>query len=483
MKKIFTLLAFVITIIASAQAPQGFNYQATVRNSSGALITNQNVLFKFNIMLNSQTSLPVYSETHQAPTDDLGQVSLTVGQGTPTIGSFASINWANGTYYLGIELNTGSGYVTMGTTQLLSVPYALYANTAGNTQTSNPNLSSVLTQGNNAGNLQIKNLLDPTDEKDAVTKSYLEGLVSQLQNQINQINQNIDNDNDGYSENLGDCDDSNTSISPNITEILDGIDNNCDGIVDNLPTLVDNDGDGLTEEQGDCDDNNPNVNPNATEIVNDGIDNNCDGIIEDYTSNFNKLAVPGNHQGWNPPTAPKIASSDVGLTDYEGYIWLDGGFKLIAPDTQGFFNWGNTDWGDDGTFSGVLLATGESDITASAGYYRLTADTGTLTYSLEPANWGIIGFATTGNNNGWNNSIDLTYNSSTNKWESLITLFAGEFKFRANNTWLINLGGDDDSDGFMDYGGSNLTVNTTGTYLVSLDLSNPRKYTFSMTLQ
>lgn len=137
MKKIFTLLAFVITIIASAQAPQGFNYQATVRNSSGALITNQNVLFKFNIMLNSQTSLPVYSETHQAPTDDLGQVSLTVGQGTPTIGSFASINWANGTYYLGIELNTGSGYVTMGTTQLLSVPYALYANSAGSTTNNN----------------------------------------------------------------------------------------------------------------------------------------------------------------------------------------------------------------------------------------------------------------------------------------------------------------------------------------------------------
>jgi hypothetical protein len=133
MKKIITLLVFAITLIVSAQAPQGFNYQATVRNSSGALITNQNVLFKFNIMLNSQTSLPVYSETHQAPTDDLGQVNLTVGQGTATTGTFAGINWANGTYYLGIELNTGSGYVAMGTTQLLSVPYALHANTATST--------------------------------------------------------------------------------------------------------------------------------------------------------------------------------------------------------------------------------------------------------------------------------------------------------------------------------------------------------------
>ena len=133
MKKIFTFTAIVITAIINAQAPQGFNYQATVRNSSGALVVNQNVYFKFNIMLNSQTSLPVYSETHQAPTDDLGQVNLTVGSGTATTGTFAGINWANGNYYLGIELNTGSGYVAMGTTQLLSVPYALHANTATST--------------------------------------------------------------------------------------------------------------------------------------------------------------------------------------------------------------------------------------------------------------------------------------------------------------------------------------------------------------
>jgi hypothetical protein len=137
MKKLFTLLALIVITTINAQAPQGFNYQATVRNSAGALITNQNVLFKFNIMLNSQTSLPVYSETHQAPTDDLGQVNLTVGQGTATIGTFTGINWANGTYYLGIELNTGTGYVAMGTTQLLSVPYALYANTSGSTTGNN----------------------------------------------------------------------------------------------------------------------------------------------------------------------------------------------------------------------------------------------------------------------------------------------------------------------------------------------------------
>jgi hypothetical protein len=133
MKKLITFLAVIATIATFAQAPQGFNYQATVRNSTGALIVNQNVNFKFNVMLNSATSLPVFSETHMAPTDELGQVNLVIGQGTATVGTFSTINWGTGNYYLGIELNTGGGYIAMGTTQLLSVPYALYANSSGNT--------------------------------------------------------------------------------------------------------------------------------------------------------------------------------------------------------------------------------------------------------------------------------------------------------------------------------------------------------------
>jgi hypothetical protein len=130
----------------------------------------------------------------------------------------------------------------MGTTQLLSVPYALYANTAGNSQTSNPNLSDVLSVDNGANNLQIKNLADPTEAQDAVTKSHLEAQlqlqVTQLQNQIDSINLNFDNDGDGLSEIQGDCDDTNFDISPFSSEVNDGIDNNCNGIIDECESFL-----------------------------------------------------------------------------------------------------------------------------------------------------------------------------------------------------------------------------------------------------
>ena len=147
MKKLFTIFAIVTTITIFAQAPQGFNYQATVRNNSGQLLLNQIVLVKFNVLQNSATGKTAYSETQTANTDDLGHISLVVGQGTSTIGTFSSINWGTSSYYLSIELNTGTGYVAMGTTQLLSVPYALYAQSSGNSLTipSGTNVGDVLT--------------------------------------------------------------------------------------------------------------------------------------------------------------------------------------------------------------------------------------------------------------------------------------------------------------------------------------------------
>jgi hypothetical protein len=130
MRSVFILIFSFVLVQSFGQAPpQAFNYQATVRDAAGnLLISTPGVLFKFHIHQNTATSIPIYSESHMVATDNLGQVSLAIGQGTPlTATAFNSINWGSSIYFLGIELNVGNGFVAMGTSQLLSVPYALYS--------------------------------------------------------------------------------------------------------------------------------------------------------------------------------------------------------------------------------------------------------------------------------------------------------------------------------------------------------------------
>lgn len=203
-------------------------------------------------------------------------------------------------------------------------------------------------------------------------------------------------------------------------------------------------------------------------------------LITPYTTALPTIAVPGNHQNWSPGTAPKLASPGYGQTNYEGYVWLDGAYKFVAPDNAGNFNWGNDDWGDDGTFTNKLKLTGESDCTATAGYYRLKANTTALTYSQERTTWAIIGNATPG---GWGTDTPMTYNPTTKKWTVTVTLTAQSapdngLKFRANGTWTLNYG-DNGADGSLEEGGTNIST-TAGTKTITLDLSNPRVYTYSI---
>jgi hypothetical protein len=161
MRHIILLISVVIGLTTFAQAPpQSFNYQATVRDNSGALLINTpGVLFKFHIHQNSSTSLPIYSETHMVSTDNLGQVSLAIGQGTVLTGVFNTINWGASTFYLGIELNIGNGYVPMGVSQFLSVPYALFSGNGLPNGNANGDMlvwngtSWVITSSNPIGNL------------------------------------------------------------------------------------------------------------------------------------------------------------------------------------------------------------------------------------------------------------------------------------------------------------------------------------------
>ena len=92
----------------------------------------------------------------------------------------------------------------------------------------------------------------------------------------------IDDDEDGFTETDGDCDDSNDDIHPDAVEIYNGLDDDCDGIIDEGTAGYDNDGDGWSYVEGDCDDGDTTVYPGASELP-DGLDNDCDGIIDEGT--------------------------------------------------------------------------------------------------------------------------------------------------------------------------------------------------------
>jgi hypothetical protein len=201
--------------------------------------------------------------------------------------------------------------------------------------------------------------------------------------------------------------------------------------------------------------------------------------VTPYTTSLPAIAVPGDHQGWDPGSAPRLAASEFGATDYEGYVWLNNEYKFVAPDAGGNFAWGNTDWGDDGSFSGILTEDGEVNVPATPGYYYLQVDTENLTYSAaQYTNWGLIG---SGTPTGWDSDNDMTYDPETQTFSITIDLTADEIKFRANDAWDWNYG-DTGADGRLNNGGDNIAVPAAGNYTVVLDLSNPREYTYSLTL-
>jgi len=136
MKSIISLLLFCVALLTTVHAqipPNAFNYSAVARNAAGDPIATSTIGIQITILKSSPTGASQYSENHFVNTDAFGLFNLVIGAGAVQSGNMATIDWSNDTYYLkvGMDANGGSSFVTMGTTQLLSVPYALYAKTAG----------------------------------------------------------------------------------------------------------------------------------------------------------------------------------------------------------------------------------------------------------------------------------------------------------------------------------------------------------------
>ena len=122
---------------AFAQAPEQFSYQAVIRDAQGDLVSNQSVTVNISILEGNSTGTTVFEEEHSVTTNDNGLATLVIGNGLNTFGDISSVSWGDNAYYLKIETDPegGNNFSITATTQLLSVPYALYANEAGRRST------------------------------------------------------------------------------------------------------------------------------------------------------------------------------------------------------------------------------------------------------------------------------------------------------------------------------------------------------------
>lgn len=177
MRKLLTIITLLILAhLGYSQVPQALNYQAIARTADGVLIPTQNIGVRFSILEGSVTGSTLYSETQTTTTNSYGLFTLYIGKGSATTGTFNGIDWASGTdKFLKVEIapSGGNNYQLQGTTQLLSVPFALYSEktrliagnntiniTSGNTITGNYQAANntISINGNQvSGNYQTAN--------------------------------------------------------------------------------------------------------------------------------------------------------------------------------------------------------------------------------------------------------------------------------------------------------------------------------------
>ena len=201
MKKNILMAVFclVLSAMSFAQVPQMMSYQAVVRGSDNNLVASQQISMRVSILQGSAEGEAVYTETHSATTNANGLISIEIGNGTSN-DDFSTINWANGPYFVKTEtdVNGGENYEIVGVSQLLSVPYAMYAQSAGNMpdvsgflSEESQNLADVVALGNSA-NAQIKNVSDPTNDLDAVNLQTLNNVITEWSNILDSITYRYD---------------------------------------------------------------------------------------------------------------------------------------------------------------------------------------------------------------------------------------------------------------------------------------------------
>lgn len=142
---LFTCYFLLFTIALYGQVPpNAFNYSAVARGPAGQPIAMKTIGIQISIIKTSPTGVAQYIENHFPNTDAFGIFNLVIGTGAVQNGNMSAVNWSNDNYYLkiGMDANGGTNFLTMGTTQLLSVPFAMYAKSAGTAINTNDNDTS-----------------------------------------------------------------------------------------------------------------------------------------------------------------------------------------------------------------------------------------------------------------------------------------------------------------------------------------------------
>lgn len=172
---------------------------------------------------------------------------------------------------------------------------------------------------------------------------------------------------------------------------------------------------------------------------------------------------------WSPENSPQVKSVEATPDNLEGYVYMANSSNSWKFATQP--NWDGPNYGGN---AGILDPSGDNN-SSPAGYYKINADAGKMTYTAIATNWGVIGDASP---KGWDDETALTYNPTAQTWQGVIHLTAAEFKFRANHSWYYNYGSTA-KDATLNAEGDNIPVTVESDYAISLDLSHPNAYTYA----
>ncbi len=173
---------------------------------------------------------------------------------------------------------------------------------------------------------------------------------------------------------------------------------------------------------------------------------------------------------WSPDKSPQIISTIAASDKLEGYVYMANASNNWKFATQP--NWNGPNYGDGG--AGKLDANG-GNINSTAGYYKINANSTTMTYTAVATRWGVIGDATP---QGWSDETALTYSPAQRIWQGVMHLTAAGIKFRANHDWGLNYGSDK-ADGNLGAGAANIPIPLESDYAITLDLSHPNAYTYT----